>query len=78
MSEENVRCVLLADPHHGLSEGICGLLATTFEMVVMVADAVSLFESAHRLQSELPSWTLGCRGEMGWIWCADFACPFRT
>jgi DNA-binding NarL/FixJ family response regulator len=53
MSEANIRCVLLADHHHGLSEGVRGLLATTFEMVVMVADAVSLFESAHRLQSDV-------------------------
>jgi DNA-binding NarL/FixJ family response regulator len=46
-------CVLLADPHHGLSEGVRGLLATTFATVVMVADEVSLFESAGRLQSDL-------------------------
>ncbi|MFL4982028.1 MAG: response regulator [Xanthobacteraceae bacterium] len=43
----------MADPHHGLSEGVRGLLATTFEAVVMVADEVSLFESASRLHSEL-------------------------
>jgi DNA-binding NarL/FixJ family response regulator len=48
-----MRCVLLADPHHGLSEGVRGLLATTFEAVVMVADEISLFESAGRLRSEL-------------------------
>ncbi len=52
MSEGNVHCVLLADPHHGLREGIHGLLATTFETVVMVADEVSLFDSARRLQSD--------------------------
>jgi DNA-binding NarL/FixJ family response regulator len=52
MSKE-IHCVLLADPHHGLSEGVRNLLATTFEAVVMVADEVSLFESAGRLQSEL-------------------------
>src|SRR4051812_25537060 len=46
-------CVLLADSHHGLSEGIRRLLATAFEMVVMVADEPSLFESARRLESEL-------------------------
>lgn len=46
-------CVLLADPHHGLSEGVRALLATTFETVVMVADEVSLFESARRLQSDV-------------------------
>jgi DNA-binding NarL/FixJ family response regulator len=53
MTEEQMRCVLLADPHHALSEGIRGLLATTFEAVVMVADEASLFESAGRLRSEL-------------------------
>jgi DNA-binding NarL/FixJ family response regulator len=46
-------CVLLADPHHGLSEGVRGLLATTFATVVMVADEGSLFESAGRLHSDL-------------------------
>jgi len=53
MSKIEMRCVLLADPHHGMSEGIRGLLATTFRAVVMVADEVSLFESAGRLQSDL-------------------------
>ena len=53
MGQEEMRCVLLADPHHALSEGVRGLLATTFEAVVMVADEVSLFESASRLQSNL-------------------------
>jgi DNA-binding NarL/FixJ family response regulator len=46
-------CVLLADPHHALSEGVRGLLATTFAAVVMVADEASLFESAGRLRSDL-------------------------
>jgi DNA-binding NarL/FixJ family response regulator len=53
MSAEDMRCVLLADPHHGLSEGVRSLLATTFEAVVMVADEISLFESAGRLQNDL-------------------------
>jgi DNA-binding NarL/FixJ family response regulator len=47
------RCVVVADSHHGLSEGMRGLLATIFETVVMVADEGSLFESARRLQSDL-------------------------
>jgi DNA-binding NarL/FixJ family response regulator len=50
---KDIHCVLLADPHHGLSEGVRNLLETTFEAVVMVADEVSLFESAGRLQSDL-------------------------
>jgi DNA-binding NarL/FixJ family response regulator len=53
MSKAGVQCVLLAGPHHGMSEGVRGLLATTFETVVMVADEVSLLESAGRLQSDL-------------------------
>jgi DNA-binding NarL/FixJ family response regulator len=53
MIEPPTRCVLLANPHHGLSESIGRLLATAFGAVVTVADEVSLFESASRLQSEL-------------------------
>jgi DNA-binding NarL/FixJ family response regulator len=48
-----MRCVLLAGANHGLSEGVRSLLATAFEAVIMVADEVSLFESASRLQSDL-------------------------
>ncbi len=48
-----VRCVLLAERHQGLSDGIRGLLATVFDVVVMVADEVSLFESASRLQDAM-------------------------
>jgi DNA-binding NarL/FixJ family response regulator len=53
MSKADQYCVLLADPHHGMSEGVRNLLATMFETIVMVADEVSLFESAGRLQSDL-------------------------
>jgi DNA-binding NarL/FixJ family response regulator len=53
MSIVPTRCVLLADAHHGLSEGVRRLLATAFEAIVMVADEVSLFETAARLQSDL-------------------------
>jgi two-component system secretion response regulator SsrB len=50
MSTDNIRCVLLGDRHHGLSEGIRGLLESAFDAVVMVADEYSLFETASRLQ----------------------------
>jgi DNA-binding NarL/FixJ family response regulator len=46
---DTIDCVLLAGRHHALSEGIRGLLETTFKAVVMVADEGSLFESATRL-----------------------------
>lgn len=53
MSAENIRCVLLADRHHGLTEGIRGLLESMFDAVVMVADEPSLRETAVRLQPTL-------------------------
>jgi DNA-binding NarL/FixJ family response regulator len=53
MTDVPTRCVLLADAHHGLSDGVRRLLATAFEAIVMVADEVSLFETAGRLQSDL-------------------------
>jgi len=43
-------CVLLADRHHGLSEGVRGLLETTFDTVFMVGDESSLLDGAQRLK----------------------------
>ena len=59
MSKADIHRVLLANPHHALSEGIRDLLATEFQAIVMVADEVSLFESAGRLQSDLTVMDLG-------------------
>lgn len=50
MTDSSSSCVLLADPHHGLAEGVRGLLETTFETVFMVADKASLLEGAERLK----------------------------
>jgi DNA-binding NarL/FixJ family response regulator len=41
---------LLADRHHALSEGIRGLLETSFNSVFLVADETSLIEGARLLQ----------------------------
>lgn len=41
--------MLLADRHHGLRDSVRGLLETTFEAVIMVADEASLFEGVERL-----------------------------
>jgi len=46
-------CVLLGERHHSLSEGMRGLLETTFNTVFMVADVDSLMEGAVRLQPTL-------------------------
>ena len=53
MAEHKASCVSLADRHHGVTEGIRGLLETLFDTVVMVADGPSLLESARRLQPEV-------------------------
>jgi len=50
MSDGKRSCVLLADRHHGLSDGIRGLLETVFEAVFMVADGTSLMEGARWLR----------------------------
>jgi len=44
------RCVLLADKHHGLIEGVRGLLETAFGTVFMVGDEASLIEGIDRLE----------------------------
>ncbi len=46
-------CVLLADRHHRLSEGVRGLLESSFSGVFMVADQASLMEGAQRLAPSL-------------------------
>jgi DNA-binding NarL/FixJ family response regulator len=53
MSAHEPSCVLLADRHHRLSEGVRGLLDTTFSKVFMVADQSSLLEGARRLSPAL-------------------------
>jgi DNA-binding NarL/FixJ family response regulator len=50
MSTASATSVLLADQHHGLYQGIRGLLETTFGKVFLVTDNPSLREGAVRLQ----------------------------
>lgn len=50
MSATSAATVLLADRHHGLYQGIRGLLETTFGKVFLVTDRASLMEGAMRLQ----------------------------
>lgn len=51
--DKKSNCVLLADRHHGLRDGVRGLLETEFETVFMVADEASLLEGAERLRPEV-------------------------
>jgi DNA-binding NarL/FixJ family response regulator len=65
VTESETSCVLLAGRHHGLVEGIRGLLETVFEVVVMVADEKSLFEGARRLPATLAVLDVSLAGEGG-------------
>ena len=53
MADLTGSCVLLADRHHGLSEGVRGLLETVFDSVFMVGDEPSLLEGSQRLRPPL-------------------------
>jgi len=77
MSTPVAKCALLADRHHGLSEGVRGLLGTVFEVVVMVADEPSLLESAERLAPALAVVDLSLtHGErFGWLSRLRARCP---
>jgi len=53
MTQNDTEYVLLAGRHHGLSEGMRGLLETAFSVVVMIADETSLLASARNLPANL-------------------------
>jgi len=65
MSAKEIRCALLADRHLSLMEGVRGLLETEFEVVVVVGDEVSLFETAHQLEVSLAVVDLSLAGGDG-------------
>ncbi len=77
MSEKPLSCVLLADRHHGLTEGVRGLLETAFGTVVMVADEASLLEGAVRLQPEVAivDVSLARDSGLGWLQELRQRCP---
>lgn len=77
MPNPQIRCVLLADRHHGLTEGVRGLLDTLFDAVVMVADETSLFESAARLQptAAIVDLSLAPAGSLAWVQRLRACCP---
>ena len=70
-------CVLLADRHHGLTEGVRGLLETAFGAVVMVADKASLFAAADRLRPEVAviDLSLARDSDLGWLSAIRQRCP---
>ena len=77
MSDKPLSCVLLADRHHGLSEGVRGLLETAFGSVVMVADEASLVDAAGRLRPDVAVVDLSLARErgLGWLRTIRESCP---
>lgn len=73
-------CVLLADRHHGLSEGLRGLLETTFETVVMVANEAALLPTVTKLQPEVAvvDLSLARQSDLQWLRSFRQACPELT
>ena len=70
-------CVLLASRHPALTEGVRGLLETSFESVVMVADEVSLLEGAIRLRPDVAvvDLSLAQNGSLDWLQELRSRCP---
>ncbi|MFN7986621.1 MAG: response regulator transcription factor [Thermoanaerobaculia bacterium] len=77
MSEKRLSCVLLADRHHGLAEGVRGLLETAFGSVVMVADETSMLEAAGRLSPDVAivDLSLAQAGSLNWLRALRERCP---
>ena len=77
MPEKPLSCVLLADRHHGLTEGVRGLLETAFGSVVMVADEASLLDGAVRLRPEVAIVDLSLARDSGLGWLRELRrrCP---
>jgi two-component system secretion response regulator SsrB len=77
MPDTRPTCVLLADRHHGLTEGVRGLLATVFETVVMVADEASLLDGADRIRPDVVvvDVSLGEERGLGWLRALRQRCP---
>jgi two-component system secretion response regulator SsrB len=77
MPDKPLSCVLLADRHHGLTEGVRGLLETAFGSVVMVADEASLVDAAGRLLPDVAVIDLSLARErgLGWLRAVRERCP---
>ena len=77
MPEPRPSCVLLADRHLGLTEGVRGLLETTFGTVVMVADQASLLEGAERIRPDVAivDISLAQDSGLGWLRMLRKRCP---
>jgi DNA-binding NarL/FixJ family response regulator len=69
MRDTTQNCVLLADRHQDLLDGVRGLLETAFDTVVMVADEASLLEGVSRLRPDVAvvDVSLAENRSLGWL-----------
>jgi DNA-binding NarL/FixJ family response regulator len=76
-TESTFDCVLVADRHHGLTEGVRALLETMFKTVVMVADVASLQATAGRLHPELAVVDISLKRDGSLLWLEQLRqrCP---
>jgi DNA-binding NarL/FixJ family response regulator len=74
---KTANCVLLANRHLGLAEGMHGLLGTLFKTVVMVADEDSLQETADRLHPDVAvvDLSLARQSSLQWLQRLHERCP---
>jgi DNA-binding NarL/FixJ family response regulator len=77
MPRYRASCVLLADRHHGLADGVRGLLETAFGTVVMVADLGSLLDGAERIHPDVAVVDLSLARDGGLEWLHELrqCCP---
>jgi DNA-binding NarL/FixJ family response regulator len=77
MSEVTLNCVLLADRHQVLVEGVRGLLSTMARTVVMVADEPSLLDGASQLQPDVVvvDLSISSGGSLRWLRELRTRCP---
>lgn len=77
MNPSTANCVILADRHYGLAEGVRGLLGSVFDAVIMVSDETSLLESAERMQPSVvvvDMSLVGC-ARLDWLGRLRARCP---
>ncbi len=71
MGEKLLSCVLLADRHHGVTEGMCGLLKTAFGTVVMVDDRCRCSRARAGSDPMWRSWTSLWLRTAAWAGCVS-------
>jgi DNA-binding NarL/FixJ family response regulator len=77
MNPPDVRCVLLADGHTVLVDGVRGLLNTMFDTVVMVADVKSLLDTVGKLNPGVSVVDISLAGSSNLDWLKQLRrnCP---